>query len=68
MWHFYGSNRCWIDHTVGLPIENTYFPVPGDHHAYLSAIYGDYMTPPPEDQRENRHEIQKLDFGEENEI
>lgn len=36
--------------------------VPGNYHEYLSQLYGDYMTPPPEDKRE-RHLYVELDFG-----
>lgn len=35
-----------------------------DYHGYLNALYGDYMQLPPEDQRENRHQIVQVDFGE----
>ena len=31
--------------------------------AFLSSLYGDYMQLPPEDKRENRHQIQELDLG-----
>ena len=36
--------------------------VPGDTHEYLHQLYGDYMTPPPENKRE-RHMYVELDFG-----
>ena len=39
------------------------FPGPRDYDAYLSNHYGDYMTPPPEGSRENRHQIVEIDFG-----
>lgn len=35
-----------------------------DYHGYLTALYGDYMQLPPEDKRENRHQIIEIDFGE----
>ena len=37
---------------------------PRDVHAYLSLVYGDYMTPPPVEKRKNHHPYQ-LDFGRE---
>jgi lipopolysaccharide cholinephosphotransferase len=39
-------------------------PGPMDYDAFLSSLYGDYMQLPPEDKRENRHQIMELDFGE----
>ena len=36
--------------------------LPGNTHEYLHQLYGDYMTPPPEDRRE-RHLYVALDFG-----
>ena len=37
---------------------------PQDYDAFLSSLYGNYMELPPEDKRENRHQIQELDLGE----
>ncbi len=34
-----------------------------DYDTYLTYLYGDYMTPPPEGQRENRHGIIQVDFN-----
>lgn len=34
-----------------------------DYDKYLTTLYGDYMQLPPEDQRENRHQIVEIDFG-----
>lgn len=36
--------------------------LPGNTHEYLHQLYGDYMTPPPENKRE-RHLYVDLDFG-----
>ena len=36
--------------------------LPNHTHEYLARLYGDYMTPPPENKRE-RHLYVKLDFG-----
>ncbi len=35
-----------------------------DYDTYLKVLYNDYMQLPPEDQRENRHQIVEIDFGE----
>lgn len=37
--------------------EDTEFSVPAGYDEYLQAAYGDYMQLPPEDKRENRHNI-----------
>ncbi len=37
--------------------EGRLFYVPVQAHEYLTGLFGDYMTPPPVDQRENRHGI-----------
>lgn len=39
------------------------FPAPCNLDAYLSAVYGDYMTLPPEDKRKT-HAPEVIDFGE----
>lgn len=56
--------RSWIQEQGLYPFEDGTFPGPKDYDSYLTALYGDYMTPPPEGERENRHQIIKLDFGE----
>lgn len=37
--------------TQKLSFENHNFDVPFDYHSILSNLYGDYMTPPPKNQR-----------------
>ena len=49
--------------TIMYPFEDTFFPGPKDYDAVLRSLYNDYMTLPPEDKRENRHQIGMLDFG-----
>ena len=49
--------------TTEYSFEGRRYLGPVDADTYLTSIYGDYMTPPPEDKRENRHQIQQLDFG-----
>lgn len=53
----------WFDDIVWLDFEDTKFPAIGSYHEWLTTAYGDYMTPPPKEERENRHEIYKIDFG-----
>ena len=54
----------WMQNTVTLEFEGEQFPVVDHYHEWLTKAYGDYMTPPPPHERENRHQIYKLDFGE----
>ncbi len=54
----------WFNETVELPFEDITLSAPKDYEEYLTYFYGDYMTPPPEDKRFNRHGAVELDFGE----
>ena len=60
----YYFDRGWCEDLREYPYEDTAFSGPGDYDAFLSCLYGDYMELPPENKRENRHQIQELDFGE----
>ena len=53
----------WFRNLAELPFEEDHFPVPKDYDAVLTAQFGDYMTPPPENSREDRHQIIRVDFG-----
>ena len=55
--------KAWFCGTVELPFENTTIAAPSGYREYLTYFYGDYMTPPPENKRGDRHSIVKLDFG-----
>lgn len=43
------------DKAVDVPFEGHMLPVPCGYETLLTTIYGDYMTPPPEDQRVIKH-------------
>lgn len=43
--------REWFTETVLLPFEGGQFPVSAHYDEMLTALYGDYMTPLPEDKR-----------------
>ena len=46
--------REWFGDACDLKFEDRYFKSPADHHHVLEKIYGDYMTMPPESER-NKH-------------
>ena len=48
--------------TTSLPFEGTLMPVPENYDMFLREQYGDYMTPPPAEERKMRHAIE-IDFG-----
>lgn len=53
----------WFAELVTAPFEGESFAIPKAYHEILTAQYGDYMQPPPEDQRENRHQIYRVELG-----
>ena len=55
--------KSWANNLVTLKFEGYEFSCPRDYSDYLSYFYGEYMTPPPEDKRYNRHKIIKIEFG-----
>lgn len=60
----YYFDRAWCGELTEYPFEGDVFKGPKDYDALLSSLYGDYMELPPEDKRENRHQILEIDFGE----
>lgn len=43
---------------VEVPFEGRSFPVMKGWHAYLTALFGDYMTPPPPEKRGTNHDFE----------
>lgn len=56
--------RQWCEELEEFDFEGERFRGPKAYDELLTTIYGDYMQLPPEDQRENRHQIELVDFGE----
>lgn len=48
----YGMPKDWFLKTVDVKFEGRLFPVPVEYDKCLTFIFGDYMTPPPENKRE----------------
>ena len=59
----YYFDRDWYAQRQEYPFEDGAFPGPKDFDACLSSLYGEYMRLPPEDKRENRHQILEINFG-----
>lgn len=53
----------WVSDKVLLPFEDTFLYAPKEWDKFLKHFYGDYMTPPPENQRYNRHNIIYFDLN-----
>lgn len=62
----YGSylvNSEMFQDEIMIPFEDDKFMIPRDYDRLLTAIYGDYMTPPPKEEREDRHHVLKISLG-----
>jgi lipopolysaccharide cholinephosphotransferase len=55
--------REWVENLKPIQFEDDFFLAPKDADAYLSFLYGDYMTPPPIEKRTNYHGIIDVDLG-----
>ena len=53
----------WLREDVRLPFHGYRLPVPEAYDRYLTYLYGDYRTPPPEKERELAHSIPHLYLG-----
>lgn len=60
--YYFGSEM--FEDFADYTFEGETFKGLKDYDAYLKVLYGNYMQLPPEDQRENRHQIVEIDFGE----
>lgn len=54
--------RRWLEETVELPFEGGSFPVSAFYDELLTGIYGDYMTPPPEQARSMKVHAEFVDL------
>ena len=57
-------DRAFVEELADYSFEGEIFKGPKNYDRYLSTLYGDYMELPPEGERENRHQIIEIDFGE----
>lgn len=48
-------DRASFETFIPMEFEGREFQAPAGYDRYLTNLYGDYMTPPPEDKRESKH-------------
>lgn len=58
-------DKKWLINLIEIDFENEKLSAPFNFVEYLTYFYGDYMTPPPENKRYNRHNIIEVCFEEE---
>ena len=49
------AKKEWFRDTVDVDFEGLKFKAPINYHEVLTACFGDYMTPPPENERITHH-------------
>ena len=54
--------RKWVEQLEEIKFESTTFAAFRDRHECLTFFYGDYMTPPPMEERQG-HLPSNIDFG-----
>lgn len=54
--------KKWIEDTIWVPFEDVQVRIPKHYHEYLTHLYGDYMTPPPVEKRDDRHAFAFIDM------
>jgi lipopolysaccharide cholinephosphotransferase len=59
-------NKKWLELQNPIIFEGVKLSAPLNYKEYLTFFYGDYMTPPPENKRYNRHNIINISFEEDN--
>lgn len=68
-WHWkqesQGYRKEWLTNRAEISFEDMMVYAPADTDAFLTYMYGpDYMTPPPENERNPQHPATFIDFGE----
>ncbi|MBE6766321.1 MAG: LicD family protein [Ruminococcaceae bacterium] len=57
--------REWFQSLREVSFDGVRAYIPEGYDAYLTFLYGDYMTPPPEDKRVSHHDVVFMSFSEE---
>ncbi len=55
--------RKWFTETIMLPFEDGFYPVSAHYDELLKQLYGDYMTPLPEEQRKCKVHAELVDLS-----
>ncbi len=55
-------DKAWFGEPLYIDFEGHKMPVPEKYHDMLTAYYGDYMTPPPENERDTGHDFFCISF------
>lgn len=55
--------REWFGTPILLDFENIKIFAPRNYDKYLTAVYGDYMTPPPKEKQKTHHDYLALDLN-----
>ena len=70
-WCAYGAFKfkeifptAWFEKPIQLPFETTAIPSVAQYDTMLTNLYGDYMTPPPVEERDQRHRMTIITLGE----
>ena len=56
--------KSLLEETILVPFEDMTAPIPKEYDAYLTHLYGDYMTPPPDNKKDDRHIVRFIDLHE----
>lgn len=56
-------NKSLVEETIMVPFQDMIVPIPKDYDAYLKHLYGNYMTPPPDHKKDDRHVVKFIDMN-----
>lgn len=56
----YRIPKAWFEPSTKLLYGGKYYCVPGDWDKVLNQLYGDYMTPPPVEERKGHHGVVEI--------
>lgn len=57
------KKKIYFENLSSHIFETISVSIPSEYDVYLTEVYGDYMQPPPKEQRTSRHNILYVDLG-----